>query len=172
MLDQRNSDPDSMTRQDKKKLSDALRSAFHAWLKQVIGDKQFAFALLKHGIFVSEDLKALAEALRRDRDNAGGVSQPARHVSAPELRSAALKARRAEKDAKKIRSWAEQGWECNQFEQQQLILLNTGQLAQQRQDANRAYGFGRGAEEPLTGHEKATLEAFTNHVLNEYMEKI
>ena len=169
MLHQKEANPELFNRQEKNKLNADVRGAFHAWLRQIIGDKAFAFALLKHGIFVSSDLRKLAEALRRERNNAGGISQSARHVSAPELRSAALKARRAEKDAKKIRSWAEQGWECNQFEQQQLILLNTGQLAQQREHANRAYGYGRGAEKPLTGHEKATLEAFTNQVLNEYM---
>ena len=137
----------------------------------MIGDKQFAFALLKHGIFVSEDLKALAEALRRDRDNAGGVSQPARNVAQPELRKAALKAREAEKEAKKIKSFVERGGKCNRSEQQQLILLNTGQLQAQREDANRAYGYGRGVEKPMTRHEKATLEAFTTHVLNDYMKK-
>ena len=170
ILQQKKADPKSLTRKEKSKLNASFRGAFHAWLQSIMGDKAFAFALLRHGIFDFSDMRKLAEALRREQNNAGGISQSARHVPDPELRSAALKARQEEKYAKRIASWADSGWVCNSFQKEQLILLETGELAKRVRAANAAYGFGRGAEKALTGEEAMTLEAFTNQVLNEIMK--
>ena len=116
----------------------------------MIGDRAFAFALLRHGIFDFSDLRKCAQALRQGASADGGISQSAGHVPDPELRSAALKARQEEKYAKRIASWADSGWVLNSFQKEQLILLETGELAKRVRAANAAYGFGRGAEKALT----------------------
>ena len=108
--------------------------------------------------------------INSDASNNGGISQSARHTPNPKLRRAALGARRQERDAKKWAMWASQGWICTRWQQQQIMLLETGELAKQVRSANAAYGFGRGAEEALTREQAMTLEVFTNQVLNEYMK--
>ena len=87
-----------------------------------------------------------------------------------ELRRAALRARRQEKDAKTWAMWASQGWSCSSWQEKQIILLETGELAKQVRSANAAYGFGKGAEKALSREEAMTLEVYTNQVLNEYMK--
>ena len=109
-------------------------------------------------------------ATRQEASNDGGISQSARHTPNLKLRRAALKARKQETDAKKLAMWASQGWICTPWQQQQIMLLETGELAKQVRSANAAYGFGRGAEEALTREQAMTLEVFTNQVLNEYMK--
>ena len=136
----------------------------------MLGEKAFASALLRHGIFDFSDLRRCARALREGTSDDGGVSQSARHTPNPELRRSAVSARRQERDAKKYAMWASQGLDCTSWQQQQIILFETGELAQQVRSANAAYGFGKGAEEALSREQAMTLEVFTSQVLNEYMK--
>ena len=50
----------------------------------------------------------------------------------------------------------------------QIILLEAGELAKQVRSANAAYGFGKGAEEPLTREGAMMLRAFTDEVLDNF----
>ena len=169
-LHRKRADPKALTRKEKKHINADFRGAFFAWLKSLIGDRAFAFALLRHGIFDFSDLRKCAQALRQEESDDGGISQSARHTPNPELRDAALKARRQEKYAKKCAMWTSEGWNCTLWQKQQIILLETGELAKQVRSANAAYGFGKGAEETLTRERAMTIEVFTSQVLNEYMK--
>ena len=82
-----------------------------------------------------------AKALRQEASDDGGISQSARHTPNPELRRAAVSARRQEKDAKKYAMWASEGWTCSPWQKKQIILLETGELAKQVRSANAAYGL-------------------------------
>ena len=166
----RKADSSTFTRAQKKQINTDFRGAFSAWLKSLIGDKAFAFALLRHGIFDFSDLRKCAQALRQGGNDHGGISQSARHTPNPELRRVAIRARRQEKDAKKYAMWASQGWNCSSWQKQQIILLETGELAKQVRRANAACGFGKGAEQALSREQAMTLEVFTSQVLNEYMK--
>ena len=136
----------------------------------MLGDKAFVFALLRHGIFDFSDLRRCARALREGASDDGGVSQSARHTPNPQLRRAAVSARRQEKDAKKYAMWASQGWICNSWRQKEIILLERVELAKQVRSANAAYGFGKGAEEPLSREGAMMLKAFTNEVLDNFFK--
>ena len=136
----------------------------------MIGDKAFAFALIRHGRSDFSDLRRCAQALRQEASDDGGISQSARHTPNPELRDAALKARRQEKYAKKCPIWASEGWNCTSWEKKQIILLQTVALAKQVLAANAAYGFGKGAEETLSREQAMTIKVFTSDLLNEYMK--
>ena len=48
------------------------------------------------------------------------------------------------------------------------MLLETGVLEKQVKAANAAYGFGKGAEEPLTREGAMMLRAFTDEVLDNF----
>ena len=100
----------------------------------------------------------------------GGIEQSARRKPNAKLRRAALNARRLEKEAKKWAMWADQGWNCSTWQNNQIILLETGTLAKQVRIANAAYGFGKGAEEVLSREQAMTLKVFTSEVLDEYMK--
>ena len=141
------------------------------WLRSVIGDKAFAFALLRHGMKDYSDLEKCAKVLRHNESDDGGVSQSARHKPNPQLREAALEARKREKYAKKCEMWMDQGWWCNSYQERQIMLLQTGELAKRRRAANTAYGFGHGAPKALSREDIMLLEVFTNDVLNEYMKQ-
>ena len=86
------------------------------------------------------------------------------------LRRAAIGARRQEKDTKKYTMWASQGWTCSSWQKKQIILLEAGELAKQVRSANAAYGFGKGAEEPLSREGAMMLKAFTNEVLDNFFK--
>ena len=58
----------------------------------------------------------------------------------------------------------------SQSARQQIMLLETGELAERVRSANAAYGFGKGAEEVLSREQAMTLRVFTSEVLNEYMK--
>ena len=169
-LRRKGEDPSALTREEKKQINTNFRGAFHSWLKSLLGDRAFVFALLRHGIFDFSDLRKCAEALRQGASDDGGISQSARHTPNAQLRRAALNARRQEKDAKKWAMWTDQGWNCSSWQNKQIILLETGELAKQVQTANAAYGFGKGAEEALSREQAMTLKVFTSEVLNEYMK--
>ena len=154
----------------KKKINANFRGAFFAWLKSLIGDRAFAFALLRHGIFKFSDLAKCAHYLRLELNTDPDVPQARYYKPNPQLREAALTARRNEKDAKKYAMWQRKGWHCTPAERHQIILLDNGTLAKQVRDANKAYGFGRGAEKALSREEAMTLEVFTNQVLKDYMK--
>ena len=152
-------DPSALTRAEKKQITTAFRGAFAAWLRSLLGDKAFAIALLRHGIFDFSDLRRCAEALRHGASDDGGVSQSARHTPNPELRRAAVSARIQEKDAKKYAMWASEGWTCSPWQKKQIMLLDTGELAEQVRSANAAYGFGKSAEEAVSREQAMTLNA-------------
>ena len=137
-----------------------FRGAFSVWLRSLLGDKAFAIALLRHGTFEFSDLRRCARALRQGTSDDGGVSQSSRHTLKPELRRAAVSARREVKDAKKYTVLASQGWACSAFQKQQITLLQMGELAKRVQAANAAYGFGQGAEEVLSREQAMTLKVF------------
>ena len=126
-----------------------------------LSDREFEWAY---------NLRRCAQALREGSSDDGGVSQSARHTPNPQLRRAAVTARRQEKHAKKYAMWASEGWSGSPWQKKQILLLKTGELAKQVQFANAAYGFGKGAEKALTREEALPLEVFTNQVLNEYMK--
>ena len=88
----------------------------------------------------------------------------------PELRQAALRLRRQERDAKKWAMWTSQGWNCTSWQQKQIILLETGELEKRVREANPAYEFGKGAEESLSREQAMIFEVFTNQQLKEYMK--
>ena len=134
----------------------------------MLGEKAFASALLRHGIFDFSDLRRCAQALREGSSDDGGVSQSARHTPNPQLRRAAVSARRQEKDAKKYAMWLSQGWTLSSWQTKQIMLLETGVLAKQVRAANAAYGFGKGAEEPLSREGAMMLRAFTDEVLDNF----
>ena len=169
-LRRKKDDPSALTREEKKQINTEFRGAFSVWLRSLLGDKAFVFALLRHGIFDFSDLRKCAQALRQEASDDGGISQSARDAPNPKLRQAAVRARRRERDAKKYKRWAIQGWICTPWEQQQIILLERGDLAKQVRSANAAYGFGKGAEGPLSREQAMTLKVFTSEVLNEYMK--
>ena len=170
-LQRKRDDPSALTRKEKTHISTEFRGAFSVWLRSLLGDKAFVFALLRHGIFDFSDLRKCAKALREGgASDDGGVSQSARHTPNPELRRAAVSARRQEKDAKKYAMWLSQGWTLSSWQRKQIMLLETGVLAKQVRAANAAYGFGKGAEKALSREEAMTLEVFTSQVLNEYMK--
>ena len=92
---QRNKDESrALSREEKKQIITEFRGAFSVWLKSLLGDKAFAFALLRHGIFDFADLRRLAEALRQGASDDGGVSQSASDTPNPMLRRTAINARR------------------------------------------------------------------------------
>ena len=94
----------------------------------MFGDKAFALALLRRGCFDFSDLRRCAQALRQEATLDGGVGQLATHSRNPKLRQTALSARRQEKDAKKWAIWESQGWNCDRW-QKQIVVLETGELA-------------------------------------------
>ena len=100
-LRRKKADPDALTRQEKKLINTEFRGAFSVWLKSLLGDRAFAFALLRHGIFEFSDLRRCTQALRQGASDDGGVSQSARNPPNPMLRRVALNARKDERDAKK-----------------------------------------------------------------------
>ena len=130
-LQRKKDESSALSREEKKQIITEFRGAFSVWLKSLLGDKAFAFALLRHGIFDFADLRRCAQALRQGASDDGGVSQSASHTPNPMLRRAAIGARRQERDAKKYAMWASQGWICNSWEQKQIILLAQGKLAKQ-----------------------------------------
>ena len=132
----------------------------------MIGDKAFAFALLRHGIFDFSDLRRCAQALREGSSDDGGVSQSASHTPNPMLRRTAINARRQERDAKRYAMWASEGWTVSSWQRRQIILLETGQLAQRVRSANAAYRFGRGADAALTREQAMTFKVFTNDAVS------
>ena len=114
-------------------------------------------------------MRKCAIGLRKEAtDEPGGIPQSAR--ADPELRQAARTARKLEKDAQKWAKWTENGWVCNHWQRQQIVLLETGELEKRVKTANEAYGFGRGVEKTLTREQAIILEAFTNEQLAEYMQ--
>ena len=169
-LRRKKDDPSALTREEKKQINTEFRGAFSVWLRSLLGDKAFVFALLRHGIFDFSDLRRCAQALREGSSDDGGVSQSARHTPNPQLRRAAVSARRQEKDAKKYAMWLSQGWTLSSWQRKQIMLLETGVLAQQVRSANAAYGFGKGAEEPLTREGAMMLKAFTNEVVDNFFK--
>ena len=159
------SDPDAFSRQGKSNLKSDRRGAFFAWLKSLTGDKAFAFAMLRHGNFDLRTLRKYAQALRQEAGDARSNSPD------PELRRAAISARKQEKDAKRWQKWARQGWNCSPWQKKQICRLETGELAKEVRSANAAYGFGRGAEAPLSREHAMTLNVFSSQVLDDYMNQ-
>ena len=162
--------PDFFTREEKTKMKDDFRGALSVWLRALLGDRSFVYALLRHGIFNFCDMRKCADFLRQGTCADGGILQSARHAPNPELRSLALHARKQQKDAKKWAMWASKGWHCSDFQETQIMLLETGELARQVRDANAAYGFGKGAEQALTREQAMTFKVFTSDVLDAYMK--
>ena len=136
----------------------------------MLGDKAFAIALLRHGLFDFSDMRRCAQALRQQATEDGGIAQSAIRKPNPELRQAAKKARKLEKDAKKWAMWMSQGWTCTPWQQEQILLLDTGELTNQVAKANVAYGFGQGSEKPLSREQAMILNVFSGKQLAEYMK--
>ena len=89
----------------------------------------------------------------------GGVKQPTRNES---LRQPALRARRDIREAKKFRKWQENGWQLDEWQVAQVVLLEIGTLDQQMRAANESYGHGVGAEIGLSREQAATLAIFSD----------
>ena len=130
----------ALTHTEKKQITIEFREAFAVWLRSLLGDRAFAFALLRHGTFDFSDLRRCAQALLQGGSDDGGVSQSARHIPNLDLRRAAVSARRQEKYAMMM---ASEGWPCSHWEKNQIRLLKTGELAEKVRSANVAYGFGK-----------------------------
>ena len=167
-MHQKSVDPDAFSRQEKKQINSDFRGAFVVWLRTLLGDKAFVFALLRHGIFDFSDLRRCVQALRQELT--GSTAEVATCKPDPELRQAALRLRRQERDAKKWARWTSQGWNCTSWQQKQIILLETGELEKRVREANAAYEFGKGAEERLSREQAMIFEVFTNQQLKEYMK--
>ena len=136
-----------------------------AWLKQFLGGKAFVISMLKHGAFDWVDMRNCAHVY----DNNNSVEQSAvRKGRDLELRRSALKARKELREAKRMASWKDQGWNYKSWERKQIMLLETGELAERVRKTNVAYGFGAGAETPLTRDQAMTIEVFTNQQVKAY----
>ena len=166
-LQQKKEEPDALSRNEKKQIQTAFRGAFATWLRSLLGNRAFVFALLRYGISDFADLRRCAEALRHAPSDDGDISQSATHTPNPELRHAAVSARRQERDAKKYAKWArEKGWACSPWQQRQIMLLNSGKLAEQVRSANAAYGFGKGTEEALSREQAMMLHARIDWIID------
>ena len=62
-------EPTAFTRAKKRHVHEHSRGIFGTWLTSFLGDKGFAFALLKHGCFDFSDLQRCARALPQEATN-------------------------------------------------------------------------------------------------------
>ena len=56
------------------------------------------------------------------------------------------------------------------YQKQQIMHLESGELMKQMRSANAAYGFGKGAEKPMSREAAMMLKAFTNEVLDNFFK--
>ena len=160
--------PETLDRQGTKKHKGDVRGAFKVWARELLGHHAFLLAVLRHGLFEFSDLKQYAELLASERSKddggtePGGVKQPARKQA---LRQQALRARRALREAKKFRTWRENGWQLRPWQDFQVMQLELGKLEEQMKEANASYGHGVGADTGLTKEQAMTLEIFTERPL-------
>ena len=159
-------DPSGMSRAVKKKIRVDARGAFQSWCRSLLGDYSLVLAVLKHGIFDFSDLSRCAQFLRSEPKSAG-AAQPARDL---ELRRQALRAPRDVKLAQKWQQWHAQGWRLKQWQQKQVILLETGRLEEILRESKAPDQFGRSAKTSITKAQAMTLQVFTSEALQDYFQ--
>ena len=96
----------------------------------------------------------------------GGVPQSA--GADPVKKAAAKQACKLEKDAAKWKEWQQEGRKMSAYQQQNIILLDTGELSLRAKIAREACGFGKGVEKSLTRDQAMLMEDFTNKHLENY----
>ena len=168
---QMKTNPSSLTGKAKDAIRHNTRGALRVWLRTLLGDKAFVVALLKHGCFDFADMRQCAIALRKEAaDEPGGIPQSA--GADPVKKAAAKQARKLQKDAAKWKEWQQEGRKMSAYQQQNIILLDTGELSLRAKIAREACGFGKGVEKSLTRDQAMLMEAFTNKHLENYFRAV
>jgi hypothetical protein len=170
-------EPDAFDRRQKKKIRDDLRGAFRSWATKLLGGWDFK-AVMRHGLFATSNQKALAQAVLEDSHRGpGGDTHPAETPSFrrlrenPEtLRRAALEARCAYKTAVRLVEKVRAGYAPTNREHSIIMQLESGHLKTMRDEANKAYGHGAGAE-TLSREQAIVLLAFTEKKLEAYFAR-
>lgn len=160
-------DPDMLSRKDKKALRNGFRGAFRVWASAVFGDFNFLRVMLRHGLFDFSDQRRCVQMLRDERQKASGRKQ-VHTVPDKRLREEAVRAQKAVRDANAFQRWQFRGDHIQDWQAKQIILLGTGALEKEMVAANRAYGFGKGAELTLSRDQAVTLEVCTYAPLRAY----
>ena len=105
-------------------------------------------AVLRHGLFEAADHKKLAQAILEEKATNAGSEDSGDSNPTDAMRVQALKARQDLKKALKLQRRLETG-EGHEFTPAEVTLvqrLETGQLEQDRKQANQNYGHGAGVE--------------------------
>ena len=132
-----------------------------------MGNWTFFKVTLRHGYFDAANKKELVKAILQERatTQTSGGEHP---TGSPELRKVALHARQEYKRATKLRDTVRGGPALTKDELKLLGLLEDGTLNRRRLAANRAYGHGEGAQDPITKEQRIIMKAFTDNVLDAY----
>jgi hypothetical protein len=165
--------PAELSRKTKQKTRSDRRSAFRSWKSQLMGNVHFLHAVMRNGIFQLRDQQDLATALLQEQssvdehhadDVAGAVeSVPNRDT----LRAEAVHARQQIKKARKLVDASNSGAVLTRSEKILCIQLKTGELEEDRNQKDRAYGYGNSMKS-LSIELAAVLRAFCCNQLKKY----
>ena len=139
-------------------------------MTKLIGNWDFFKVTLRYGYFDAANKKELVKAILQERatSQTSGGEHP---TGLAELRKVALHARQEYKRATKLRDTAREDPPLTKDELKLLGLLADGTLNRRRLDANRAYGHGEGAQDPVTKEQLIVMKAFTDNVLDAYFRE-
>ena len=128
--------PDTLSREQKKKIRNARHGACKAWKKTLLGNKDLAHSIMQHGLFSLADMRDFMVAFLDDADKQqeGGA-----WGGGERLRREAVAARRTLKEAGKLAYMRES--ELTPWEKKLLQKLDSGKLEEDWQAKERAYGM-------------------------------
>ena len=138
--------PDTLSREQKKKIRNARHGAYKAWRKTLLGNKDLAPSIMPHGLFRLADMRDFMVAFlddadkQREEDGAWGGEE--------RLRREAVAARRTLKEAGKLAYMRES--ELTPWEKKLLQKLDSGKLEEDWQAKERAYGYGTSLPKPVS----------------------
>ncbi len=167
--------PEELNRQTKKQIRKQRRDAFKAWKWQLMGNVHFLHAVMRNGIFQLRDQQDLATALLQaqssvDEHHADDVAGTVKLVpNRDTLRAEAVHARQQVKKARKLVDASNSGAALTRSGKILCIQLETGELEEDRNQKDRAYGYGKSVTS-LSIEQAAVLRAFSFNQLEKYFK--
>ena len=173
---QANDETQQLSRQEKNSIRQAKRGAFHAFLKQFVGDTHVAYTMLNHGFTTPAEFYNLLGELHRFKTSTRHAAQLREEEETNQnkeaLRASAQAARSKFKQGKRIFMQIQKGELLEEsltgYQNRLCESFNDNSFYRQMIAANKAYGHGQGAERPdFVLRQHLELE-YTTRALRDY----
>ena len=159
-------------RDAKNDLRQRRRGAFNSFFNSVCsGNAHFGRAVLRHGFSTPREFQMLLQEFYEYTTSEKYRQEQANKKRDKKKRAVAFAARKRVRDARSLQRKLDEGrlqeMDLGAAQRELLQLYSTGDLERERNEANKAYGFGGGVEDGLSIEQIITIGS-TTRALDSY----